>query len=187
MTQTTKKLVLVFVAAVMAGTPCMAQDVEPPFTWEGEGAASLISEGGIEEINFEFELSVDEQGMVLGKTTNEDGTLEIEHVFYGETKEYELPGFYTRNIVIVFMLDESGSNPMLSILNGRVLVDKFLYGEVLLTRYEPGSETAKVLGVGDPEATLIYGDELPNMLKSVLKRCLPIGVANEVYSPRTWG
>jgi len=177
MTQTTKKLVLVFVAAVMTGMPCMAQDVEPPFTWEGEGAASLISEGGIEEINFEFELSVDEQGIVLGKTTNKGGTLKIEHVFYAETKEYELPGFYTRNIVIVFMLNESGSNPMLSVLNGRVLVDKFLYGEVLLTRYEPGSDMAGTLGVGDPEATLIYGDELPNMLKSALKKCLPIGVA----------
>ena len=66
---------------------------------------------------------------------------------------------------------------MLSVLNGRVLVDRFLYGEVLLTRYEHGSDTAKALGVGNPEVTLMENDELPYRLKSVLKKCLPFGTA----------
>ena len=176
MKHSTKKLVLAFVAAVMMGMPCTAQDVEPPFTWEGKGAASFISEGGIQEIVFQFELSIDEQGMVDGKSTNEDGTSKIKHVFYSEPKQYDFPGFFTRNIVIVLMFDEYGGNPMLGVLNGRILMDKFLYGEMMLTRYEAGSDTAKALGVGDSEATLMEGDELPSSLRSVLKKCLPIGV-----------
>lgn len=175
MKHSTKRFVLASIAAVMMRMPCMAQGPEPPFTWEGKGVASFISEGGIEEIDFQFELSVDEQGMVDGKTTNEDGTSKIKHVFYTEPKHYELPGFFAGKIVIVLMFDEYGGNPMLGVLNGRILMDKFLYGEMMLTRYEEGSDTAKALGVGNPEATLMEGDELPNSLKSVLKKCLPIG------------
>jgi len=176
MTRTTKKLVLAFVAAVMIGIPCMAQDAEPPFTWEGKGVASFISEGGIEEIDFQFELSVDEQGMVDGKTSNEDGISKIKHVFYTEPKQYDFPGFFTRNIVIVLIFNEYGNNPMLSVVNGRILVDKFLYGEMMLTGYEAGSDTAKALGIGNSEATLMEGDELPNSLKSAMKKCLPVGI-----------
>jgi hypothetical protein len=65
---------------------------------------------------------------------------------------------------------------MLSVLDGRVLVDKFLYGEVMLTRFEEGSDTAKALGVGNPQATLMEDDELPGSLKSALKKCLPFGM-----------
>ena len=176
MIHSTKTLVLAFVAAVSIGMHCMAQDVEPPFTWEGKGTASFISQGGTEEIDFQFELSIDEQGMVDGKTSNEDGTSKIKHVFYTERKQYDFPGFFTRNIVIVLMFNEYGDNPMLTVLNGRILGDKFLYGEMMLTRYEAGSDTAKGLGIGNPEATLMEEDELPNSLKSVLKKCLPIGV-----------
>jgi hypothetical protein len=175
MTNSTKKLVLALVAAVMMGMPCMAQDVEPPFTWEGKGTGSFISEGGIEGLDFQFELSVDEQGMVKGQTNSENGMARIKHVFYTEKKQYDWPGFFTRNIVIVFMLNEDGDTPMLSILNGRMLVDRFLYGEALLTMYEEGSDTAEALGVGDPEATLMEEDELPSALKSALKKCFPFG------------
>ncbi len=176
MPQSIKKIVPAFVAALTMAIPCIAQDAEPPFTWEGKGAASIITEGGTEEINFQFGLSVDEQGMVDGQTSNEDGISKIKHVFYTEPKQYPLPGFFTRNIVIVLMLNENGDNPMLSVLNGRILVDRFLYGEVMLTAYQPGGNTAKGLGLGDPEATLMAEDELPNSLKSALKKCLPIGV-----------
>ena len=177
MTHSTKTLVLAFIGAVMMGMPCSAQDVEPPFTWEGKGTGSFISEGGIEEFDFQFELSIDEQGVVEGQTSSENGNARIKHVFYTEPKQYDFPGFFTRNIVIVFMLNENGDTPMLSILNGRILVDKFLYGEVMLTRYEASSDTAEALGIGDPEATLMEGDELPYRLKSALKKCLPFGTA----------
>jgi len=171
-----KKLVLAFVVAVMMAVPCMAQDAEPPFTWEGKGSGSLISEGGIEDINFEFELSIDEQGMFKGQASNEEGASRILHVFYTEPKQYDFPGFFSRKLVVVMLINEYGDNPMLSVLNGRVVVDKFLYGEVMLIGYEQGSDTAKALGVGNPEVTLIEDDELPYGLKSALKECLPIGV-----------
>ena len=176
MTRTTKQLVLAFVAAVMIGMPCMAQDVEPPFTWEGKGSGSLISEVGTTDIDFQFELSIDEQGMFKGQTSSEDGISKIQHVFCTEAKQYELPGFFARNIVIVMLINEYSDSPMLSIVKGRVLVDKFLYGEVLLTGYEEGSETAKALGVGNPVVTLLEGSELPYSLRSVLEKCLPIGM-----------
>ena len=176
MTHSTKKLVLAFFAAVMMGIPCIAQDVEPPFTWVGKGAGSFISESGIEELDFQFELAVDEQGMVKGQTSSENGTARIKHVFYTELKQYDFPGFFTRKIVIVFMVNEDGSTPMLYILNGRILVDKFMYGEVLLTTYEEDSDIARALGVGDPEATLMEEEELPSSLKTVLEKCFPIGM-----------
>jgi len=176
MMYSTKTFVLAIVAAVMMGIPCMAQDVEPPFTWEGEGTASLISQDGTEDIDFQFAMSIDEQGMFEGQTSSEDGTSKIKHVFYTEKKQYDFPGFFTRNIVIVLVLNEYGDNPMLTVLNGRILVDKFFYGEMMLTRFEEGNDTAKALGIGNPEATLMEEDELPNRLKSVLKRCLPIGM-----------
>jgi hypothetical protein len=176
MAHSTKKLVLAVFAVVMMSMLCMAQDVEPPFTWEGKGSGSLISENGIEDLEFDFELSIDEQGMVKGQASNEDGASKIKHYFYTEAKQYDFPGFFSRNIVIVLLINEYGSDPMLSVLNGRVLLDKFLYGEVMLTRYEEGSDIAKALGVGNPEATLIERDELPNSLKSALKKCFPIGV-----------
>ena len=175
MTHSTKKIVLVFVAAAMMVMPCMAQEVDPPFTWEGNGSGWFIGEGGIEKFDLQLELAVDEQGMVKGQTSSENGNAKIKHLFYTEPKQYDFPGFFTRKIVIVFMLNEYGDNPMLSILNGRLLVDKFLYGEVMLTRYEAGSDRAKALGIGDPEATLMEPDELPNSLKTVLKKCFPFG------------
>ncbi|MHC4204986.1 MAG: 3-keto-disaccharide hydrolase [Planctomycetota bacterium] len=171
----TKKLVLAFVAAVIMSMPCMAQDVEPPFTWEGQGSGTFISEYGTEEADLQFELSIDEQGMFEGQTSTDDGAAKIQHVFYTEKKEYEFPGFFSRKLVVVMLINEYGGNPMLSVLNGRVLLDKFLYGEVLLTRYEEGSDVAKALGVGNPVATLMEDGELPYSLKSALKQCLPFG------------
>jgi len=179
--------VLVLAGAVILGIPCMAQDVEPPFTWAGEGSGSFISQEGIEDLDFQFVLSVDEQGMVEGKTTSDNGDAKLKHVFYTEKQEYEFPGFFSRNVVMVFMLNEYGDTPMLSILNGRMLMDKFLYGEVMLTRYEAGSDIAEALGVGDQEATLMEGDELPGRLKSTLKKCLPFGTAKIEGDYKTTG
>ncbi len=171
-----KELVLVGAIVVMMGIPCLAQDVEPPFTWEGKGTASLIEEGGINQIDFKFELSIDEMGMFKGQTSSDDGTVRIVHVFSSEKKEYGFGGLFSRNLVIVQVFDEYGDNPMMSILNARVLNDRFIYGELLLTSYESGSTKARALGVGNPEVTLMEGDELPWNLKSTLSDCIPIGV-----------
>jgi len=171
-----KVFVLIFVAVVMMRIPCPAQDVEPPFTWEGKGNVTFISEYGTDDVDFRFELSIDEQGMFNGQTSNEGGNSKIKHVFYTDTKQYEYPGFFSRNLIIVVAINEYGSNPMLAVLNGRVLTDRFFYGETLLTRFEEGSDIAKALGVGNPQVTLMEDDELPWNLESALKKCLPFGV-----------
>ncbi len=184
----TKAFLLILIATVILVKPCIAQDVEPPFTWEGKGNLSFISEQGIDDIDFQFELSIDEQGMFEGQASNEDGTSKIKHVFYTEKKEYDLPGFFSRNLVIVLVINEYGSDPLLVVLNGRILVDKFFYGEEMLTRFEEGSDIAKALGVGNSYATLMEGDELPWNLKSALKKCLPFGVVKIEgdYKPVTY-
>jgi len=175
MRSSTRTIVLAFIAAVMMGIPCMAQDAEPPFTWEGKGAASYISEQGIKDTDFEFELSVDEQGMAGGQASYEEGASKIKHVFYSEPQQHDWPGYFSRKIIIVLLINEGDDYPLLAVYNGRLLLDKFLYGEILLTGYEADSEMARALGVGDPEATLVEADQLPAILTSALKKCLPIG------------
>jgi hypothetical protein len=172
----TEAFFLALVATVMMAIPGMAQNVEPPFTWEGEGRATYITEGGTDDIDFQLKLSIDEQGMFKGQTSNEDGSSRIKHVFYTEPKQYSFPGFFTRDVVIVLMFNEYSDSPMLSILNGRFLMDKFFYGEVMLAQYAEGSDTARGLGIGNTVATQMEQDQLPESLKSALKNCLPIGV-----------
>ena len=174
MSHMTKVCILVLALNVTARIPCIAQGVEPPFTWGGEGTASLVSEDGINEIDFQFELSVDEQGMFEGQTSREDGASRIKHVFYADEARHEF-GMFSRKVVIVLIINEYGDDPILSILNGRLLVDRFFHGEVLLARYEEGGDTARALGVGSPEATYMQDGELPGKVKSVLKECLPVG------------
>lgn len=172
----TRRIVLTLFAVVLVSSFCQAQDVEPPFTWIGKGTASIISEDGTTNIEFDFELSVDENGMVEGKTTNDEGSSSIKHVFCTEKKEYGFPGFFSRKIAMVLMINEYSDNPMLSILNGRILNDKYLYGELLIAQYEEGSDTANMLGVNNAEVTLIYGDELSDDVQSVINQCLPLGI-----------
>lgn len=174
MRQWTRTLVITVIAALIIGVSCLAQSVEPPFAWEGEGKASLISEDGITEIQFDFELSVDEQGVFEGQTSNEDGASRVKHVFYADEEHHEF-GVFSRKVALVLAVNEYGNDPILSILNGRLLVGRFFYGEVLFARYEAGSDTAKALGVGRSEATYMPDGELPWSVKSVLKECLPVG------------
>ena len=169
-----RTLAATVIAIAIMGVSCLAQGVEPPFTWEGNGTATLVGEDGINEIEFQFELSIDEQGMFDGQTSNENGTSRIKHVFYADQEQHEF-GLTSRKVAIVVMINEYGDSPVLSILNGRLLIDRFFYGEVLLARYEAGSDTAKALGVGKLEASYMPDGELPWDAKSVLKKCLPFG------------
>ena len=177
MRRSTRRVVPVFVAVMSMGVLCMAQDVELPLTWKAKGSGTFVSEYGVDDVDLELELSVDEFGEVSGKASTDEGDATIKHFFYTDKKEYEaIPGFFTRKLVIVFMLNENSDRPQLAILNGRVLNDRFLYGEVLFTRYEKGSETARALGVGNAEPTLLESEEMPLSLKSALGKCLPVGM-----------
>jgi hypothetical protein len=168
-------LVRALAAMALLGSLSLAQEVEPPFTWKGKGMVSHISEQGVKEISFSLELAVDANGGIKGKATSDEGSSAIKHVFYGERVQYELANYYTQKAMLVLVINEQGNNPMLLVLNGRVLTGRFFIGEALIKRYEPSSETDKALGVGDPMATPIEEDNLPSALKSALKKTMPIG------------
>jgi hypothetical protein len=172
-----KSILVPFTAlAALFATVSLAQEVEPPFTWKGKGQISLIAEQGINEITFNFELAVDADGGIQGRTSGEQGQSEIKHVFYGERMEHELPGHYSQRAILVLAINEGGINPLLAVLNGRLLAGRFFAGEALVKRYEPHSPADRALGVGNPIATPIDEERLPAGLQSALKQTMPVGV-----------
>jgi hypothetical protein len=166
---------MIVFAMIGARTPAFSQEIEPPFTWEGKGVASLIAEYGINEIGFTMQLEIGENGEVSGKTASEDGESKIVHVFYGQQVRYDLPDYFTRKAIIVLLINEDGDEPMIVILDGRLLAGRFFVGEVLLAEYEKDSATARALGFGDPMATEIYEGYLSSSLKAALKKGVPLG------------
>lgn len=170
---------LALLPALLLGTPCAGQDVQPPFTWAGDGTVTLINlEGnGTEQSDFHFEFSVDGRGAVRGKAINEDANVIVKQVFYSDRLETALPKYFTRNIAIVSVLNEFGRNPLMYILSGRVLMDKYFYGEVMIARYESGSPLAEALGVDTPRARRMVDGELPSDVKSALDETPPFGSA----------
>lgn len=167
-----------FCAVFILGSSIAAQPVELPFTWEGKGDALLIGRDGINEVNFNFELSIDEDGMVKGKTYNEDGSSSIRHVYYSDPIKHDFEGLFSQKIMIVTILNEYGNNPVISILNGRLLVNTFFYGEVFLAEYTPNSDLANQLEINNSQATLMDGGELPWSVKNALRKCLPFGTVS---------
>ncbi len=175
-----KQTALLWSTLAFAALTCFARELEPPFTWEGDGEAALISENGSREFTFQFTLSVDAQGKVSGASSTDEGSSTIKHVFYSDKQEYGFSGYFTRKIIIVLMMNEESGTPIMSIVNGRILLDKLLYGELLLARYEAGSDVADALGVDRPEATLLKDGEPPEALHSALDTCIPLGCAKIV-------
>ena len=159
----------------LLATTTQAQEAEPPFTWKGKGLVSFIAEYGINEINFDFDLAVDTNGGIKGKTTSNEGSSTLKHMFYGDRIDHPLPGYFSRKAILVLTINEQGSDPMLLVLNGRLLAGRLFTGEVLVKRYEPSSDTDRALGVGNSIATSIDEDYLPSSLKSALKGTMPIG------------
>lgn len=162
-------------AIAVLGTASAAAEIEPPFTWKGKGVASFIAEYGIDEIQFTLEVSVDAEGQIKGKTSSDEGESSLKHMFYGERVEHEVPGYYSRKSILVLMLNETSDEPMLIVLDGRLLAGRFFAGEARVKRYEKGSESDKALGVGDLVATAIDEDYLPSNLRTALKKSMPWG------------
>ena len=171
----TPKLLLTLLAVFVVGSWSYAQEIEPPFTWKGNGKASFITEQGVKDISFKIQLVMDENGEVSGKTSNEDGSSAIKHLFYGPVKNYELPGLTSRKAVIVLMMNEDGNEPMIVVLNGKMLSGRNFFGELMIKRYEFGSASDKGLGVGNKNATELFYGNFPATLKSALEKCAPIG------------
>lgn len=176
MTGLLRRMVAGSVAAVtLLSTVALTQEIEPPFDWEGKGTVSFITEDGIRDIDFRFELSVDADGSVAGKTTSDEGQSTIKHMFFGERVEHGMPGYYSRKSMLVLMMNEQGGDPMLLVLDGRLLAGRLFTGEVRIKRSEPGSATDNALEVNNPVATQIEEGNLPYNLKAALQKTIPLG------------
>ena len=165
------------VAVALLGTASLslAQEVEPPFTWKGEGQATFISEDGVNEIDFTLEMSVDANGGITGKTVSDEAETAVKHMFFDQRVDHGFRDYYSRKAILVLAINEQGNKPMLIILNGRLLGGRLFTGEVSFKRMEPGSDADRALGIGDPMATEIDEDNMPYSLKSALKKAMPVG------------
>ncbi|MFH1740912.1 MAG: hypothetical protein ABIH23_18050, partial [bacterium] len=129
------RIIGIAVAGIMLlGMTSVAQDPEPPFTWKGKGVASFISKEGPNDVHFDIQIRIDADGTVSGKTSTDDGSADIERLYYGEKVKFELPELTARRLVLVLMINKDSDNPSVVIMNGRTLVDKFCYGELLIRR-----------------------------------------------------
>jgi len=163
---------MVAMGVILFGGTSFAQEPEVPLTWKGEGEATFISGDGEREIEFDLDFHVDSEGYVKGKTTTDEGGTDLERMYYGDPEEAEYPALDSRKLILVLSID--ADTPILVIMNGQVLDDKYFYGELRLARQNAeGMEEA--LDLGNKMATSIYPDSLPSGLKKALKNSAPMG------------
>ncbi len=165
---------LAVVGVMLLGTAGAAQDPEPPLKWKGSGVSSFISKDGTNDISFDIEINIDADGMVSGKAWTEDGNAPIKQLYYGEKVEFEFPELGARKIILVLIIEEDSDEPSVVIMNGRVLVDRFCYGEVLIRRLST-EDLEEALDIGNNLATPIDENALPEGLKKALSLCIPLG------------
>lgn len=166
------KLFAAAVAVMLTGAASVAQEPEVPLTWKGSGEANFYTVEGESEIDFDLEFHVDEDGMVTGKTSNEEGSTVLEKFYYGEEVSAKSPALKSRRLVLVLKLQ--GSEPWLVILNGTVLGGKYYHGEVRLTT--PDAEGIKeALNLGDKMAVEMAANSFPSGLKKAIDKSTPMG------------
>ncbi len=154
---------------VMAVGTVPAQDVELPLTWKGEGKAIIQMDEEAMHLDVEAKFTVDTDGWTTGKVSAMEGSADLKRFYYGE----EADG--ARKLILV-VVSEDDSEPMLFVLDCRILRGSLLYGEILAKPYEKGGEIEKGLNIGDKSAQEIYPDYMPSGLKKAMKVCKPVGV-----------
>lgn len=146
-----------------------AQEVPVPFAWAGKGQASILTDRGVETLDFQLDLSVDAQGVVNGKTFTDEGSIPIEKLYYGP----DVNG--ARRLVLITVLYDD-ENPTLFILHGRALQNRFFYGEVFTKRLEAEGAIEKGLALTESTAVELYGEnDLPASLEKAIDACRPLG------------
>jgi len=158
---------------ILLGTIGMAQDPEPPLTWKGKGQATLISEEGTRDIEFDLRIHVGEDGIVSGEVSTEDGNAQLERLYYGEKVKFDFPGLESRRLVLVLSLRDS-DNPSVIIMNGQALADRFGYGELRARRLS-AEGLKEALDLGNKEPTLLEEGALPEGVRKALEESAPMG------------
>lgn len=150
------------------GMVVSAQTVEPPFTWKGDGTAWFVRDGAVESLAFKVLSHVDADGTVSGEFSTDEGGAAIEKLFYGQVEDN------SRKVVLVLSV-KSEDGGILYVLNGRLIGESLLYGEVQIKKFEKDGEIEKGLQLGDKTAVEIYPDYMPSGLKKALSTCRPAG------------
>ncbi len=180
----TRGMFMLAVGVILLAGASFAQEPEVPLTWEGEGEVDFISSDGGGEIDFDLEFHVDEEGLVEGSTSTDSGSSELERLYYGDPVDADYPALDSRKLILVLSID-SADTPLLVIMDGRLLGDKYFYGEVRLA--EKNKEGMKdALDLGNKMATPIYEGSLPSGLKKAMKNSVPMGHF-EVEGKKTTG
>jgi len=150
-----------------------AQDPELPLAWKGDGEATFVGRDGEQEIDFDFEIHIDSEGVVTGHTSTGDGQAQIERFYYGEEVKSEYPALNSRKIVLALSI-RGGDTPLLVLMDGRALGAKMFYGELRLARLN-AEGMKEALDIGNKSATAISEESLPSGLKKALKESVPMG------------
>lgn len=166
-------VVMVAVGVALFGMVCVAQELEPPLKWEGEGEATFISPDGTTDIEFEMKIDVDADGYVSGEASTDEGDVEIERLYYSESVEFERPELEARKIVLVLRM-ETSDTPSVLILVGQVVNDKLCYGEIR-ARSLDAEGVKNSLSIGNKMAELIDYGSLPYSLRKVFNASVPLG------------
>ncbi len=158
-------------ALFLSPVSIMAQDVELPLTWNGEGKAVALMDNEIKDVSVKCTITVDSDGWVKGSIIaddNEEESATLKRFYY----EAEVDG--ARKLVIVFV-DKKVENPGLYILNLRILNSTLLYGEVFRKDFDKEGEVETNLYLDDQSAQEIYPDYFPPSLKKAMDKCKPVG------------
>jgi len=162
---------MVIAGAVLmsAGLFAYAQEIQLPFTWKGDGEAWAMIDDEVQNVKFTVSVTVDQDGMVKGTAATDDGEAKIERFYYTQ----ESDGL--RRVVFILLTHEADNEPLLYILDGKTIKNKFFFGEALIKKFEKEGAIEKGLNIGDKAATEIYEDYIPDGLKKALKSCRPVG------------
>ena len=161
------------VGILLVGGVSFGQEAEVPLTWEGDGEATIIGRDGQEEIKFDLKFHIDEDGVVSGSTSTGDGAAEIERFYYGDPVKSESPALDSRKLILALSI-ESSDTPILVIMNGQVLGEKYFYGEIRLTRLN-AEGMKEGLNIGNKTATSLSAEGFPSGVKKALEKSVPMG------------
>lgn len=159
-----KRVSVVFLplfVASMVSMPVLAQDVQLPLTWEGDGITWYMDDNGVNEVKFDFSMYIAENGEVSGTSTVDEETAVLKKMYYGVPKDG------VRTLILV-MYHEMGSDEYLYIMNGKIISGKLFYGDAMMMGYDEDSSVVKALNLNNSIATEVYDTYMPSSLKNAL-------------------
>ncbi len=163
-------IVLLLVVGLLIGitSTAGAQDPDLPLDWKGEGKARVLKNNEFDSVNFTAAIYIGENEKVSGEFSNGEDKVELKKLYYST------PSNGARKLILV-LVKETGDNPMLLVLEGRVLKGIMYYGEILAKRYEADGEVETNLDLDNQYIQEIYTGYAPSSLENAKNACIPMG------------